>query len=415
MGGKVGTETVSTGVELRRGKRMDSIRIYFTYRGVDCREPLKLANTRQNIAYAVRRSGEVLNAIERETFVYTEFFPDSPRAKLFAPPDSALPAEPAPARVPTIGELLGEYLTMAERNLALSSYNCYRQIADIHLLPAWGTKPVTDLTTRELRQWIMTLDVKRKTVQLILTPLRNTLEHALVDGLIESNPFDSIRLNKILARDQMQSDYRADPFDIDEIEAILNACEREQERNMFRYAFCTGMRPSEYIAQEWANVSFVTHQVQVAGAFVDGKAKRTAKTAAGLRLVDLRNGALESLKAQKAHTKLRGGTIFLNTTYGAQWTGDKAIRERWRRLLLLAGVRYRNPYQTRHTFASSLLMLGANPLYVANQLGHADSALVFRTYGRWVAAGLDSDKRERLLQLYTRTDTRKGEEFPRFG
>ena len=60
-------------------------------------------------------------------------------------------------------------------------------------------------------------------------------------------------------------------------------------------------------------------------------------------------------------------------------------------------------------------MLGANPLYVANQLGHADSALVYRTYGRWVAAGLNSDKRELLLQLYARTDTRKGVEFPRFG
>lgn len=126
-------------------------------------------------------------------------------------------------------------------------------------------------------------------------------------------------------------------------------------------------------------------------------------------------GALESLKGQQAHTKLRGGTIFRNPTYGAQWTGDKAIRERWRRVLLLAGVRYRNPYRTRHTFASSLLMLGANPMYVATQLGHVDSALVFKTYGRWISAGLDSGKRERLLQFYTRTDVRKGEEFPRFG
>jgi len=274
---------------------------------------------------------------------------------------------------------------------------------------------VSELTSRELRQWIMSLNTKRKTVQLILTPLRNTLEQAMVDELIESNPFDSIRLNKILSRDQMQSDYRPDPFDVDEIEAILDACDRDQERNMFRYAFCTGMRPSEYIAQEWGNVSFVTHQVQVAGAFVDGEAKRSAKTEAGLRLIDMRQGALEALKAQQGHTKLRSGPLFLNPIHDAPWTGDKPIRERWRRLLLLAGVRYRNPYQTRHTFASSLLMLGANPMYVASQLGHVDSTLVFKTYGRWVASGLDNDKRQRLLKLYTRTDLRKGDEFPRFG
>ncbi|XYJ08656.1 hypothetical protein ACSUZJ_14710 [Telluria sp. B2] len=102
-------------------------------------------------------------------------------------------------------------------------------------------------------------------------------------------------------------------------------------------------------------------------------------------------------------------------TYDARWTGDKAIRERWRGLLLLAGVRYRNPYQTRPTFASSLLMLGANPMYVATQLGRVDSTLVFQTFGRWIASGLDNDRRQRLLKLYTRTDVRKGDEFPRFG
>ena len=196
---------------------------------------------------------------------------------------------------------------------------------------------------------------------------------ALVDELIETNPFDSIRLKKILARDQMQSSARADPFDIEEIEAILDACEREQERNMFQFAFCTGMRPSEYIAQQWPHVNFVMHQLEVAGAYVDGEAKSSAKTEAGLRKIDMRQGALDALKAQQAHTKLAGGLIFLHPVHGEQWAGDKPIRERWCRILLIAGVRYRNPYQTRHTYASNLLMPGANPLYVATQLGHVDT------------------------------------------
>jgi integrase len=409
----MGTTTVSTGIELRKGARAESIRIYFTYRGVDCREPLKLPHTKQNIAYAVRRRGEIINAIERGTFVYTEFFPDSPRAKVFCP--AAPEAEAAANRDVTIGALLREYLLVAKRNLALSSYNCYQQVADDHLFPMWERKPVGELTTRELRNWIMTLGGKRKTVQLILTPLRNTLELALVDQLIETNPFDSIRLKKILARDQMQSSFRADPFDIDEIEAILGACEREQEKNMFLFALSTGMRPSEYIAQEWPHVNFVMHQLQVAGAFVDGESKGSAKTEAGLRKIDMRQGALDALKAQQQYTKLGGGLIFLNPSYGKQWAGDKPIRERWCRILLIAGVRYRNPYQTRHTYASSLLMLGANPLYVATQLGHVDTTLVFRTYGRWIAAGLNQDKRERLLRLYARTDALGLTEFPRFG
>jgi integrase len=246
----MGTETVSTGIELRRGARAESIRIYFTYRGVDCREPLKLAHTKQNIAYAIRRRGEVLNAIERGLFVYSDFFPDSPRAKLFDPPAAPPSTAPASATV-SVGTLLREYLQVARRNLALSSYNCYQQVADGHLLPRWADTPVTEVTARDLRNWITTLKVKRKTVQLILTPMRNALEQAVVDDLIESSPFDSIKLNKILGREQMRSSFKADPFDVDEIDAILNACQRQQERNMFQFAFCTGTRPSEYIALEW--------------------------------------------------------------------------------------------------------------------------------------------------------------------
>ncbi|HZV67532.1 MAG TPA: site-specific integrase, partial [Telluria sp.] len=231
---------------------------------------------------------------------------------------------------------------------------------------------------------------------------------------IESNPFDSIKLKKLVAREQLNSDFTADPFDIDEIEAILSACVREQERNIFLFAFASGMRPSEYIALAWPAVSFVKHAVSVDCAFVDGKAKFTGKTDASLRTIDLRQGAHDALLAQQCHTKLAGGLVFLNPAYGAQWAGDKPIWRRWKRILLAAGVRYRNPYQTRHTFASSLLMLGANPLYVATQMGHVDTTMVTRTYGKWIGSGLDQDMRKRLARLYTRTDTTRGTEFPEY-
>ena len=260
----------------------------------------------------------------------------------------------------------------------------------------------------------MTLEVKRKTVQLILTPLRNALELAVVDEIIEANPFDGIKLGKLLAREQMGSDFVADPFDIDEIDAILTACGREQERNMFRFAFATGMRPSEYIGLRWGAVNFVKHVVSVQGAFVDGQMKDTAKTVKGLRDVDMRWAAYEALQGQQPYTKLAGELVFLHPVSGGQWKGDKQIRERWRRILLLAGVRYRNPYQTRHTFASSLLMLGANPLYVATQLGHTDTTMVTRTYGKWIGKGLSQAMRTRLEAFLQRTDAAYGNEFPTF-
>ncbi|SOD29448.1 Phage integrase family protein [Variovorax sp. YR752] len=53
----------------------------------------------------------------------------------------------------------------------------------------------------------------------------------------------------------------------------------------------------------------------------------------------------------------------------------------------LAHLRYRNPYQMRHTFASQLLSQGENPAYIAKLLGHKTTEMVIRNYGRWVEQG----------------------------
>ena len=56
----------------------------------------------------------------------------------------------------------------------------------------------------------------------------------------------------------------------------------------------------------------------------------------------------------------------------------------WQPLCQRAGVRYRNPYQVRHSYASGLLTKGTNPWYVAHQLGHVDVQMVFRIYGKFI-------------------------------
>ncbi|MEO5785036.1 MAG: hypothetical protein ABIS17_05955 [Casimicrobiaceae bacterium] len=82
---------------------------------------------------------------------------------------------------------------------------------------------------------------------------------------------------------------------------------------------------------------------------------KTTKTAAGVRDVKLLPPVLEALLAQRTHTELLGGE-FHDTRTNAPWLGDQALRlGPWRRALRAAGVRYRYPYQMRHTYASMML------------------------------------------------------------
>jgi integrase len=109
------------------------------------------------------------------------------------------------------------------------------------------------------------------------------------------------------------------------------------------------------------------------------------KTEAGFREVKLLQPAIQALVAQKAHTFLKNAEIFQNPQTQARWTGDQQIREMmWIPALKKARVRYRKPYQTRHTYASMMLMAGEHVMWVARQMGHTDWSLTAKRYGRWI-------------------------------
>jgi integrase len=95
--------------------------------------------------------------------------------------------------------------------------------------------------------------------------------------------------------------------------------------------------------------------------------------------------ALDALQAQKPHAFMKGGVVFENPRTGEAWKGDQPIRYGvWVPAIRKAGVRYRRPYQTRHTYASMMLSAGESPMWVAQQMGHSDWTMIARIYGRWV-------------------------------
>lgn len=56
----------------------------------------------------------------------------------------------------------------------------------------------------------------------------------------------------------------------------------------------------------------------------------------------------------------------------------------WKPALKEADVKYRNPYQTRHTYASMMLSAEEPLLWVSHQMGHADVLVTAKKYARWI-------------------------------
>lgn len=364
---------VDTGIEARYSKTCNSLRVIFWYKKVECRETLQIEPTPANIKYAIRLRAEILNTIERNTFSYPDFFPNSKRARLFGHVVSKV----------TVGEQLQEFLVQAKTTQQLSTYESYRKVCKGHLIPTFGKILLTELTPMVIRKWVRGLKLTRKTVTNILIPLRAILEEAVNDDRIMRNPLDRVVLAKLLNKETADSDYEADPFNKTEIQAIL-ATAQGQARHLFQFAFYSGLRSSELIALQWKDIDWDKGQVHVQRAVVVKKEKCT-KTLAGDRFVLLLPPALEALKSQMAYTFKAGERVFHNPRTGQGWETDGQIRKTcWTPILKRAGVRYRNPYQTRHTYASMLLSAGENMLWVAKQMGHRDTEMLIKTYGKWI-------------------------------
>lgn len=131
------------------------------------------------------------------------------------------------------------------------------------------------------------------------------------------------------------------------------------------------MRTLELVALDWGDIDFVRGMVMVTRAILQkSKLAEATKSSAGRREVKLLASALEALKTQKQYTFMAGAEVFQNQNFNERWSGDKPIRKvLWAYVVKRSGVRYRHPYQTRHTDASVMLSADKHPMLAARQMG----------------------------------------------
>ncbi|HCR2176538.1 TPA: site-specific integrase [Enterobacter kobei] len=363
------------GVTIRKHRNGETINITFTYKGVKCREPLSnLDVTPKNIKYAERTLGEIYNKIERGTFVYAEYFPRSTRLKIFG----------NAAAGKTVKMYLDEYLVICEtRKLSPSTIGGYKKcrsaLSALHMFPA------SELTPAALKTWIQNQKTTLKTIRNQLSFLRSALDEAVTDGVLPINPVSLVTASRYQRdKSEAESSYVVDPFSPAEVDALLTAAVNTQWENLFRFAIQTGLRSSELCALRWRDIDFVEKTVHVQNACVVGVIKGT-KTKAGTRKVELTDEAMMALINQKAFTFMKDATVFEDPKTNNPWASADAIRKKaWVPTLRKAGIRYRNPYQTRHTFATSHISRGANLFWLAAQMGHKGPEMLFRHYGRYL-------------------------------
>ncbi len=361
-----------------------SIEIDFYYRGQRCRERISLKPTPINLKKAAQHRAAILNAIDNDTFDYSFTFPKSKNAYKLAPTKY------------TVRTYLTEWLANKKPTIKASTYQDYARTFINLVIPQFGGKLLHALIRSDIRTWVATLNCTNKRMANILSPLRAALQDACIDGLIQSNPLQGWTYRR---NDPPVTKHHIDPFTEDEQHEIINTA-TGQIKNQCTVFFWTGLRTSELIALEWQDIDWDRKKIKINKALTQAaKNDETTKTKTGMREVDILPPVEAALIDQKKYTLLLGNKVFTNPVTNKPWTGDQQIRKSiWIPLLKKSNVRYRNPYQTRHTYASMMLSAGENLAWVSNQMGHSNVLITARTYARWITD--DTQRGNKALDMF---------------
>ena len=120
-----------------------SIQITFTFKGVLCRERLKLKPTAANLKRAELHRAAILHAISIGTFDYSVTFPDSPRRFKFS-------EEKGDGHF--LEDWLQTWLDRQKPHIKTSTWDGYRKIVYNVLIPEIGKIYLSDLRRNHVRK-----------------------------------------------------------------------------------------------------------------------------------------------------------------------------------------------------------------------------------------------------------------------
>ena len=103
-------------------------------------------------------------------------------------------------------------------------------------------------------------------------------------------------------------------------------------------------------------------------------------------ILDTVRPAFRNYYAVRFFTGMRTGEgrfVFCTDT-GAPLNHNNVTKRIWYPILRHLGLEKRRPYQTRHTAATLWLAAGESPEWIARQLGHTSTEMLFRRYSRFV-------------------------------
>ena len=353
----------------------------FRYMGIRCRETTNLEDNAYNRRILKKRLEQLEAEITLGTFEYEKYFPKSNRVEEFKEKRSQQIA------VQTKVPLFKEFTELWFKQKQVEWRTSYQQKVSIviknYLIPAFGNQVLSKIKKSDLLNFRASLakvthgkdqtSLKASRINQIMTPLRMILNDAAERYEFES-PYKNINNLK-------ESKIEVTPFSLEEVHKILTTV-REDFRPYYTIRFFTGMRTSEIDGLQWENIDLQRREIHIREALVNGVLGGT-KTYGSDRTIQMNDRVYQAFLQQKSLNNGKSEFVFCNRDGGP--LDYRLVNKRvWHPILRFLGLKSRRAYQTRHTAATLWLSAGENPEWIARQLGHSTTEMLFRVYSRYI-------------------------------
>ena len=387
----------------------------FRFGGERLREYTTLADNTTNR----KRLQKALDRIESEIALGTFDY-----AKTFGKPLSATEADEVRAPngkplsvqagggqgTPTLKEFAEQWYSESEITWRRSYRITQRGALDKYILPTFGDKPVSSISKTDVLAFRVNLTklpgrgdkvtLSGRRINAVMKPLRQILNEA-ADRYEFNSGFRNIKPMRVKRSDVL-------PFSLEEVNQILNTA-RPDFKNYFTVRFFTGMRTGEVHGLKWKYIDFERRLILVRESIVLGE-EDELKTDGSTRDIQMSQIVLDAFQAQYQVTGGKSDYVFCNQA-GKPIDNKNFVNRVWSPLLRHLGLTHRKAYQMRHTAATLWLAAGEAPEWIARQLGHTSTEMLFRVYSRFIP-NLTRNDGSAMDRLLTHTFATGGAQAP---
>ncbi len=313
--------------------------------------------------------------------------------------------EPLTSHVPTnitVREFFAQYDAAARDTMKRRSFETYRDIAHLHLLPAFGAMKLEGLGREHVQRLYSRkrdAGLSAARVRRIHGVLSSALNTAVRWRLIEQNVCKEVSPPRVPTPEIR-------PFSLDEAKRFLAAVSGERFEALYVLGLTSGMRLGELGGLFWSDLDLERGVLRVQRALITGHGKQTLeppKTPSSRRSIGLTVKAMEALRCHRERQQAEGfpvngdALVFTNTA-GKPLNPSHLLCRSFKPILERAGLPNTTFHAaTRHTCCCILLLQGVYPRSVSLQLGHSSVAFTLQKYGHFLPGWDDNGAMDEAL------------------